>query len=551
MISRCPSCGSPAPDEARQCQACGWDFVANKKADLKPGAPAKAPPAPAKPAPAAPPPAGGLSLPPARGGSADAPAVGLGMARLPKVEPAAAPSAGAPEESPFALPVARNLGPKPGESLFAPPPSSVEAKLPDARPKEVPPPREEPPAREAKKDAEAPRKAEPPELKPEPKPVAKPIPKPASKPDPAPPPEEPEEEESPALFLPSSQKEIVVEPPAPSRPSPRPEPREPEPDSIFAKPSAEAPRRSAPAEPAPAARKPAETEGAPKPGGRRSAVYIAAMAGAALGLLSIVAIFVMLRADPQGAARSSGSSPFGKRSADDASLTPMLVDPAPEAPAPAPRSPAPVAAGDAPASTSLPAPALARSAAPPSPVAASAPAPAPAPPPAEAPKPAPIEAPKAAPARATATFARVERPQAAPKRLSPKPAPALRKTEGPQWVFEGTVYDLLSTRGVYGVKLLFVDAEDNEVFSVDTEEGGYYRAAMRPGPPEGYGLRVIHDDYSGKHIDELDSTSSVRKADLEQRKFLMQAGARSLPWIGALGKPVRRDMALVPKAQAE
>ena len=74
---------------------------------------------------------------------------------------------------------------------------------------------------------------------------------------------------------------------------------------------------------------------------------------------------------------------------------------------------------------------------------------------------------------------------------------------------------------------------------------------MKPGAGEGYQLRILHDDYSGKHIDELDSTSSVRKADLEQRKFLMQAGARSLPWIGVAGKPVRRDMALVPKASAE
>ena len=74
---------------------------------------------------------------------------------------------------------------------------------------------------------------------------------------------------------------------------------------------------------------------------------------------------------------------------------------------------------------------------------------------------------------------------------------------------------------------------------------------MPAGPQGGYRLRIIHDDYSGKHIDELDSTSSVRKADLEQRKFLLQAGARSLPWIGTVGKPVRRDMALVPRVAVE
>ncbi|UPT72382.1 MAG: hypothetical protein M0D55_10305 [Elusimicrobiota bacterium] len=134
----------------------------------------------------------------------------------------------------------------------------------------------------------------------------------------------------------------------------------------------------------------------------------------------------------------------------------------------------------------------------------------------------------------------------------PKPAAATAaKPKGPQWTFEGVVYDLLSTRGVFGVKLLFVDAEDNEVASVETGTGGQFKISMRAGPPEGYQLRILHDDYSGKHIDELDSTSSLRKADLEQRKFLMQASARSLPWVGTVGQAVRRDMALVPRVAAE
>ena len=99
--------------------------------------------------------------------------------------------------------------------------------------------------------------------------------------------------------------------------------------------------------------------------------------------------------------------------------------------------------------------------------------------------------------------------------------------------------------------MVFVDSEDNEVASVETRTGGHFSVSMRPGPPGGYQLRIIHDDYSGKHIDELDSTSSLRKADLEQRKFLLEAGVRSLPWIGTLGAPVRRDMALVPRITAE
>ena len=39
----------------------------------------------------------------------------------------------------------------------------------------------------------------------------------------------------------------------------------------------------------------------------------------------------------------------------------------------------------------------------------------------------------------------------------------------------------------------------------------------------------------------------MRKADLDDRKFLMKAGVRNVAWIGMTGKATRRDMALVPK----
>ncbi|MDD5304935.1 MAG: zinc ribbon domain-containing protein [Elusimicrobia bacterium] len=565
MISRCPSCGAPAPDEARQCRACGWDFVANKKGEKKPEPPKKTEPGAEKPKSSAPPAPGGLSLPPARGGSSDVPATGLGMARLPKVEPGGF-AAGAPDENPFALPVARNLGPKPGESLFAAPPPAAEAKLPEARPKEAPAPEpEEPPRDEPARKKEEPPKKEPPKKEPPKKePPKKEAPKKIEAPKPEPPPaeeeaveedDEDEDDASAALFLPSSTKEIVVEPAAKRA---KAEARGPDEEELEAEPDPAKTR--APKEPAAA--------GAPKPGsGRQSAVYIAALAGGALGLFSVGAIFMMLRSDPQGAARPTGSSPFGKRSPGDASVTPGLDAPAPssldmpKANTP-PISPAPSPSSDAPAPTSLPAPAVGRPLEPPKPGAVESspidapkagPPPAPAAPP---PAPAPVERPKADPERATATFAQTARPKpVAPapvaKPKPPAPAAAPKKPAGPQWVFEGTVYDLLSTRGVYGVRLIFVDAEDNEVASVEAGEGGHYRASMKAGPAEGYTLRIVHDDYSGKHIDELDSTSSVRKADLEQRKFLMQAGARSLPWIGTVGKPVRRDMALVPKVAPE
>lgn len=477
MISRCPSCGAPAPDAARKCPGCGWDFVNNKKGVKQPDLPKKVEP----PNKAEAPPAAGFSLPPARGGAS------------PERKPAEPDAALArADENPFALPVARNLSPKPGESLFAPPakapaPEPAETKKAEPPPKKEPPP-EEPPSIFSKFLS---------------KPAPKPAPKPLPPPEPEPVPDEPEENSA-ALLLPTSTKEIVVE----------------------------IARRPGPKEPAIAAKKPA---------GRQSAVYLAALAGGALGLLSIGVIYVMLRSGPKAAARPTGSSPFGKRSLDDAGLTPNLDEPelpveAP-APAPEPSSPAPLASIEAPPPTSLPAPAMSRAIEPPSPV--------------EAPKPIVASPPPALPFRPTAVFAAGVKPKpaAVPK---PKPKPAAvaapKKPAGPQWVFEGIVYDLLSTRGAYGVRLVFVDSDDNEVASVETAEDGGYRAAMKPGPAQGYALRIQHDDYSGKHIDELDSTSSVRKADLEQRKFLIQAGARRLPWIGQTGKPIRRDMALVPKA---
>ena len=368
MISRCPSCGAPAPDEARQCRACGWDFVANKKGEKKPE------PGPDKPK-AAPPPAAGFSLPPARGGAAEVPSAGLGMAKLPKAEPAAGP--GAPDENPFALPVARNLGPKPGESLFAPPPSPPEAKLPEAKPKPEPaadaepapllppakPKRAPEPEPEAEEEAEEeppppPKKKEPPKKEPQreierPK-KAEPAPEPAVEEE-----EEGEADPSAALFLPSSTKEIVVEPAA-----------------KRAKPDAREPEKVAPAEAAPA------TAGDAKPKtGRPSAVYLAALAGGVLGLFSVGAIFMMIRSEPPVAARPTGSSPFGKRAAGDSTMTPVLDDAdAPPSDSLPPRaSPAPAAPSDAPPPTSLPAPALSRPGEPPSPggaVSAQAPAPA-------------------------------------------------------------------------------------------------------------------------------------------------------------------------------
>ncbi len=341
MISRCPSCGAPAPDEARQCRACGWDFVANKKGGQKPE-------------------------------------LGAGQPKSfePKVESSPPPpTPRVPETNPFALPVPRNPGPKPGESLFVSPHPVEQPSLPEARRKE------------------------------------------ATAPEPA---------------------------------------------------AAKVPVKS------------------------RSGLYLAALAIGALVLFSGGAIYLMLHSEPQEAGRLTGSSPFGKRSPGDAMVTPLLDERAPSVPP--------------------------------------------------------------APARPTATFAQtVTALPVAELKLATASAPAAapKKMSEPLWVFEGTVYDLLSTRGVYGARLVFVDAQGNEAASIETSADGHYRAAMKPGPPEGYAVRVAHDDYSGKRIDELDEAGSVRKADLKERELLMRAGARSLPWIGSVGKTMRRDMALAPKVSAE
>ena len=365
------------------------------------------------------------------------------MARLPKIEHATDAPAEPADDNPFALPVARNLGPTPGKDLFA-----------------VPPPPE------MTRDIEPPAPVEPPA------------------------PAEP-----PAPVEPPQKSGLDVEAAQPPRP-----------ELALVKPVKV---KEAPPKTAPKGASAGEAE-AKAPAPRSPAVYLAVAAGAALGMLSIGAIYLALRSDPQAASPTGSSSPFGKRSSGDVTPKPVIDEP----PQPNPRT--------------VPAPAVPQVA--------------------EPPIPAPLPRVQTD-TRPTATFAlpaRVKPVSPGPIiRSAPRAAP--KKPAGPRWEFEGTVYDLLTTRGVFGAQLVFVDADDYEIASVATGKDGHYRVEMKAGPREGYGLRIVHVDYSGKHIDELDSTSSVRKADLEQRKFLMEAGARSLPWVGALGMTTRRDMALVPK----
>lgn len=596
MVSRCPSCGSPTPEDEKVCPSCGWDFVARKR--TKPGGPrADAPSTP--PAPAEPPAGGGFALPPAR--NLNLPPVGepTGLKPLPKLDPrgAAGPAEG---ENPFTLPAARNLS--------APEPPPKPAPAPE---KPAPPPPKEPPKdglgarlfrslRGESKPAEAPA-SKPEELPPAPDaPEKKGFSLPAARiveSDDAPV-ERPPEEKPPVIKTPLDD-EPPSEPEPPPRPKPKPAPVEPEdeeePAAPFAEPSARfdggdqrwtpapepllptsardvppAPSRPEPAAPArkPAAPPATEPASAAAADSRKSMVMIAAIAGGALGTVSVLAVYLLMRPDNSvPASHVAVGSPFG---APGASPAPRPAFPTPPGAA-APSAPAaPVAAAAAAPPVPPPAP-VQQSPAPllaspvPAPAAASKPA-APSGPIVPAPPAAPAPAPVAAPApdaeRPSATFAATPRlvvsgetpKPAAPPRPAAAPAaaaeaPKPRKPKGPRWVFEGTIFDLLTTRGVFGAKLVFVNADGDVVGETDSGPAGRYKISVPPGT--GYKLKISHGDYTDRYIDEGDATSSLREATPEERKILMSAAARNLPWTGETSKPVRRDLALVPKTPEE
>ncbi|HXT01266.1 MAG TPA: hypothetical protein VN915_11360 [Elusimicrobiota bacterium] len=609
MVSRCPSCGSPTPEEERICPSCGWDFVARKRTRPGPAAPAE-PPTPSSPA--APPAPGGFALPPARN-LGDAPP---GLKPLPKLEPRGA-TGPVPGENPFTLPAARSLTPP-----EAPPPKPAvpEKRAPDAPP---PPPKETP--KETPKDGLGARLFR--SLRGESKPAPPRAPKAE---DVLPAPEAPaqkgfslptarivEADETPAE-KPREQKPRLFETPVddvpveeslpaqeaetsePVKPEKRPEAALPEPaafpepaarfdggDAPLPPPSAEpllpTSARDVPAAPArPERPAPARSATEPPPAGaassaaeaRKSMVMVAAIAGAALGTVSVVAVYLLMRPDAAPETSGAVASPFGRPGANAA---PRPAFPPAPGTAPSP-SPAPAAA-PAPAALAAPAAPVPQSPAPllsepPSPVAAPKPAPPAGPiavpsPVAALPAPA-APAPAAAPepSRPAATFASTPRlvvtgeasksaPPPSAAATSPAPvaaAPAAeevkpRRPKGPRWVFEGVVFDLLTARGVFGAKLIFVNADGDVVGQTDTGPAGRYKVSLPAG--SGYKLKISHGDYTERYIDEGDAVSSLRDATPDERRMLMSAAARNLPWTGDAAKPVHRDLALVPKTPEE
>lgn len=116
------------------------------------------------------------------------------------------------------------------------------------------------------------------------------------------------------------------------------------------------------------------------------------------------------------------------------------------------------------------------------------------------------------------------------------------------WSFEGTVFDLLTAEGVFAAKLSFKDGDGNAAGETATKENGRYKISLPGGDSRGYTLKISHPDYTDRYIDEGDATSSLRDATPEERRMLMQAAARSLPWIGSAKTSIRRDLGLVPKS---
>lgn len=423
---------------------------------------------------------------------------------LPDKQPPPRPSASAaphalpsPPAEGFSLPLARNLNEAAPKPAGAPP----QSKAPPPAVESAPPKEEAaftlPLARGPMSPIVPPKPIEP-----EPLPEPEPIPEPQPEPEPAP-----------ALTLPTQPDDVGL------------------PSEREGLPISDEPRER---EPAP---KPSRTPPPPATGAaasrRGSPVYIAAVAGAAIGTVSVLAVYLLLRPEaPAVQYSASGSSPFARR-------TPPAEAVAPAPPAPV-ESPAPV-------TVATPPPASAP-VAPPAPV---APDPVPQPTPVQ-PAPPPqnnVSRPAAVFAAPRATLAtplipkveKTEAPKAPPKKVAPRPT----------WVFEGVIFDLLTARGVFAAKLSFVDQDGNVVGTTSTGGGGSYKISVPVGGPKGYSLRISHPDYTERYIDEGDATSSLREATPEERKILMQAAARNLPWIGMAKNSVRRDLGLVPKTTEE
>jgi hypothetical protein len=249
----------------------------------------------------------------------------------------------------------------------------------------------------------------------------------------------------------------------------------------------------------------------------------AAIVGAVLGTASVLAVYLLMRPDTAPGSKSAAASPF--RRANPAAAAPQQSPTPPESPATAS---APVTDAARPAASFAAVPRVLET------------------PPAAA-------TPEADAARPAASFAAAphsrvtgEEPQPAPAEAS-APAEPREQEEEASWIFKGLVFDLLTTRGVSGVKLSFLDAAGNVVGETTTGQAGRYEISLPA--VAGCKLKISHDGYTGRYIEEGDATSALREATPEERQTLMSAVARNLPWTGDPKKPVQRDIALMPSAE--
>ena len=350
-------------------------------------------------------------------------------------------------------------------------------------------------ARKRVTKTEAPASVSPPLPPPPPPP---PPPTPVPPPPPAPEPQETSLPQAGNLNVPPVSAEPLYENPPPSEHA-EPEPLQPESTS-----------------PPPARESTPPVPSRPAAGSRSSLVLIAAIAGCALGTVSVLAVYLLMRPDTAPGSRPAvAASPFGHASAPPAatSVAPSVDTP----PAAAlPDSPAPLL---------------------------------------EAPPPASAPAPNAS--RPSASFAATPhlivhgqetKPEAKPSPADSEPA-GLQDANGPKWTFAGTVFDLLTARGVFGAKLVFSNREGDVVGRTDSGPAGRYKITVPAGT--GYKLRISHGDYTGRYIDEDGATNSLREAPLDERRILMTATARNLPWRGDPKKTVRRNLGLVPRSPEE
>ena len=134
-------------------------------------------------------------------------------------------------------------------------------------------------------------------------------------------------------------------------------------------------------------------------------------------------------------------------------------------------------------------------------------------------------------------------PPAVPEAEPKKVPPPQKKKRAAIWIFEGTVYDLITLKPVAGASLMFVSG--NRDYPIETNSRGVYRVrlpAMRRG---GYRLIVDHEEYLSDYFDEV--RPPYYKRSLAYRSKLRALRPRNKPWIGHPQGKTRRNFALFPE----